>query len=72
MWHFDSMMGQSRYLTSVTATPLASALGLRLLAICGAVALSGPAFAEEPDDFTIATWRYYCASMLAYLYQHNR
>ncbi len=37
---------------------------MKLLVICGVVALPLPAFAQGPDDFTIATWRYFCAATL--------
>ncbi len=43
-----------------------SALVGKLLIISAVVAFPLPAFSQGSDDFTIATWRYYCASALEY------
>ena len=39
---------------------------MKLLVICGVVAFPSAAFAQGPDDFTIATWRYFCAATRGY------
>ena len=41
-------------------------VGMKLLVICGLVAFPSAAFGQGPDDFTIATWRYFCAATLEY------
>jgi len=58
------MIGHVQLLVSAMSRLFGSTLGMTLLAICGVVDFPSPTFAQGPDDFTIATWRYYCASAL--------
>ncbi len=60
------MTAHVQILLSAMSRLFGSTLGMTLLITCGVVAIPLPAFAQGPDDFTIATWRHFCASTGGY------
>ena len=66
MWNVSQMTGRVRFFVLVLGRLYGPALGVMLLVPCSVVAILLPAVAQGPDDFTIATWRHFCASTGGY------